>query len=447
MTNVILSGGKGTRLWPLSRSSMPKQFINFRDNKSLFYLTLERNLGFEKHIVVCNQEHYYLALDECEKFKKNCDFILEPFGKNTSAAIAIAAFSVCPDEILLVVPSDHLIKDQDLYIKAVNEAKEYAKQGFIVTFGIKPDSPNTAYGYIKFRSNIVEKFVEKPNLELARVFFESGEYLFNSGMFCFQARKFLDELKKHAPDIYESSKLAFENSNLSQNVRKISPNFMENIENISIDYALMQKSDQIAVVKLESSWSDLGSFDEFTKYAQNSEFYEVKSNNNFVKSSKFVGLVGVDDLMVIDTPDALAIVKKEHSSEISKLYSFLSQSKFANLCDENSKVFRPWGSYEILSVGENFKVKKIVVKPKKRISLQYHKHRSEHWVVVFGVATIEKNSQKFSIKANESVYIKQGDIHRLSNETDENLVMIEVQIGDIVDESDIVRLDDDFKFR
>ncbi len=444
MTNVILCGGSGTRLWPLSRTLMPKQFIRLFNAKSLFDLTLRRNVHAQKTIIVCNEAHYFLALDECGG-KKIDKFILEPFGKNTAAAITFAALCCDEDEILLITPSDHLIEDEAEYKKALLIAQSYANQNFLVTFGIKPSEPNTGYGYIKADKNgDVERFIEKPNLETAVKFIKEGEYYFNSGMFCFKAGVFLNEMKKYAPSIVKDVAAAIEGSANEPNLLKISPNFMDKIEDISIDYALMQKSLNIKMVPLDAGWSDMGSFDELSKKMKSDgEPLQIDASENFVIAKKPTALVDVQNLLVVDTEDALLIAKKGSSQKVKEVYKHFSNS-LPEICEAHTSVYRPWGSYEVLGEGNGYKMKKIIVKPGKRLSLQKHFKRNEHWIVVEGEALVTINSDKTPLKQNESIYIKKEQTHRLENTANTDLIVIEVQTGEYLGEDDIVRISDDY---
>lgn len=444
MTNVILCGGSGTRLWPLSRTLMPKQFIRLFNAKSLFDLTLRRNVHAQKTIIVCNEAHYFLALDECGG-KKIDKFILEPFGKNTAAAITFAALCCEEDEILLITPSDHLIEDEAEYKKALLIAQSYANQDFLVTFGIKPSEPNTGYGYIKADKNgDVERFIEKPNLETAVKFIKEGEYYFNSGMFCFKAGVFLNEMKKYAPSIVKDVAAAIEGSANEPNLLKISPNFMDKIEDISIDYALMQKSLNIKMVPLDAGWSDMGSFDELSKKMKSDgEPLQIDASENFVIAKKPTALVDVQNLLVVDTEDALLIAKKGSSQKVKEVYKHFSNS-LPEICEAHTSVYRPWGSYEVLGEGNGYKMKKIIVKPGKRLSLQKHFKRNEHWIVVEGEALVTIDSDKTPLKQNESIYIKKEQTHRLENTANTDLIVIEVQTGEYLGEDDIVRISDDY---
>jgi mannose-1-phosphate guanylyltransferase/mannose-6-phosphate isomerase len=398
----------------------------------------------QKTIIVCNEAHYFLALDECGN-KKIDKFILEPFGKNTAAAITFAALCCDEDEILLVTPSDHLIEKEAEYKKALLIAQSYANQGFLVTFGIKPNEPNTGYGYIKADKNgDVERFIEKPNFETATKFIKEGGYYFNSGMFCFKAGVFLGEMKKYAPSIIKDVTAAIEGSANEPCLLKISPNFMDKIEDISIDYALMQKSLNIKMVPLDAGWSDMGSFDELSKKIKNEgESLQIGASENFILTKKPTALVDVQNLLVVDTKDALLIAKKGSSQKVKEVYKHFSNS-LPEICETHTSVYRPWGSYEVLGEGSGYKMKKIVVKPGKRLSLQKHFKRNEHWVVVEGEALVTIDDSEMQIKRNESIYIKKGQTHRLENTTNSDLIVIEVQTGEYLGEDDIVRISDDY---
>ena len=451
MINVILCGGSGTRLWPLSRTMLPKQFVKIFGSDSLFTKTLRRlkdATNEAPNIVVCNENHYFLATDECERESLKADFILEPFGRNTAGAIVFAALKALNSDenaTLLVTPSDHIIANEEAFKAAVNEAKKLANDGKIVTFGIKPNEPNTGYGYIKAKGNEVSEFVEKPDFKTASEFVASGEYFYNSGMFCFKAKTFLDELETHAPNVLQSAKDAYKNakSDLEHQVRVLS-SFMDKIPDISIDYALMQKTNKIAMVALDAGWSDLGSFDELAKHLPSTANESVASDGNFVYSHKLTALVDVQDLIVVDTKDALLITKKGSSQRVKDAYYLVSKNH-NELTQIHTKAYRPWGSYEVLEDGQGYKIKKIVVKSGGRLSLQKHAYRSEHWIIVSGEATVTIEDDVRTLYANQSTYIAAGQVHRLQNQAKTPLILIEVQVGSYLGEDDIVRIEDDYK--
>lgn len=446
MKNILLCGGSGTRLWPISRQLMPKQFCKLFGDKSLFQLTVERNSEYvSETILVSNQDQYFLGHDQLDEINyKNARYILEPIGRNTAPAIAITCMQLDPEEIVLVTPSDHLIKTGELFKQAINRAKTLAKDGFLVTFGIKPTSPETGYGYIKFNNEDVKEFIEKPDLNTAQKYLDDGSYLWNSGMFCFKAGVFLDELKELRPDIYEACKIKskFENDYL-----RISLDEMQNIPAESIDYAVMEKTKKSKVVISNFDWSDVGGFDALCEHTQESKHYNVYNhgsvNTTVVEQSKTVATIDCEDLIIVDTADALLISKKGSSQKVKDLLPKI-KNDLPELTQVHRTANRPWGSYTVLHEQAGYKVKSILVKPNSKLSLQRHKYRSEHWVVVSGSAVITNGDNVFELQANESTYIPAGQVHRLENKTDKDLVIIEAQVGKYLGEDDIERLADDY---
>ena len=441
MTNIILCGGNGTRLWPISRTLMPKQFVKLFDDKSLFQLTVERNSKVcDAQFIVSNSEQYFLALDQLEELQKNNNaYLLEPVGRNTAPAIALACMALDSDEIVLVTPSDHLIKNEQEYKKVLHKAENFVLDDKLVTFGITPSFAETGFGYIEAEDFDVRAFHEKPNFETATQYVEAGNYYWNSGMFLFKAGIFLEELKKYSPDIYEMSKNAFKNASSDEKkLIRIRYEDMLNIPVDSIDYAVMEKSERVKVVPSDIGWSDVGSFDALAEELPNDK------NNNLILSDKLVETIDIQDSIIVDTGDALLVAKKGSSQRVKEIVQNLKQQK-SELPNIHLTGHRPWGTYTILEDSDGYKIKRIEVKPGKRLSLQRHKHRNEHWVVVSGQATVTINEDTFALNENESTYIKAGDIHRLSNDTNEPLVIIEAQVGSYTGEDDIERLDDDFK--
>ena len=453
MTNIILCGGSGTRLWPISRTLMPKQFVKLFNEKSLFQLTVERNSKLcDSQYIVSNIEQYFLALDQLEELDKNNNkYLLEPIGRNTAPAIALACMSVDPDEIVLVTPSDHLIKDEIEYKKVLKKAEALAKENHLVTFGITPTFPETGFGYIEASNLDVKAFQEKPDKKIAQSYLDAGNYYWNSGMFCFKAGVFLDELKKYSPEIYETSVIALNNTNSDNDMTRIKHNDMINIPDDSIDYAVMEKSNIVKVVPSNIDWSDVGSFDalfeELPKDKDNNTINKnhisVDSKNNLIYGDeRCIATVDIEDLIIVDTGDALLVSKKGSSQKVKKVVSEIKKN--TQLHNIHLQGFRPWGSYTILEDSNGYKIKRIEVKPYKRLSLQSHKYRNEHWIVVSGSATVTINDKTFILNENESTYIKAGDKHRLLNDTDEALIIIEAQVGSYTGEDDIERYDDDF---
>ena len=471
MTNIILCGGSGTRLWPISRTLMPKQFVKLFDNKSLFQLTVERNSKVCKsQFIVSNTEQYFLALDQLDELKKtNNKYLLEQVGRNTAPAIALACMQLDYDEIVLVTPSDHLIKDEKEYEKVLKKAKEFAKDNKLVTFGITPTFAETGFGYIEAKLENdeslmmnVECFKEKPNLELAQSYIDENtklsiqnlplKYLWNSGMFCFKAGVFLDELEKYSAEIYNTCKTAFDNKKIDNSALRIQHSHMEAIPDDSIDYAVMEKSDIVKVIPSNIAWSDVGSFDALYEElpkdkngnTKNDKHISIDSKNNLVYGSdRIIASIDVEDLIIIDTGDALLISKKGSSQKVKKVVEKLKASN-SQLHNIHLTGHRPWGTYTVLEESNGYKIKRIEVKPGSRLSLQKHFHRNEHWIVVSGTATVTVGEETRLVRPNESTYIKMGEVHRLENQGKIPVVLIEAQVGEYTGEDDIVRVQDDF---
>lgn len=459
MTNIILCGGSGTRLWPISRTLMPKQFVKLFENHSLFQHTAQRNGALcERLYIVSNIEQHFLALDQLEETPipqqiSQIDYLLEPVGRNTAPAIALACMDMDPQEIVLVTPSDHLIKDETAYRHAVEKAEKLAKEEHLVTFGITPTYAETGFGYIEADGEDVKSFKEKPNLQIAESYLRAGNYYWNSGMFCFKAGLFLEELRTYAPEIYEACARAFAQSRqLDAHQRRITHEMMQSIPSESIDYAVMEKSGRVKVVPCDIGWSDLGSFDalyeELPKDANgntdNERHIAVDSKDNLILAQqKQIATIDVEDLIIVDTPDALLVGKRGSAQKVKQVVERLKKEKSA-LTDIHTLAHRPWGTYEVLLDHDKYKIKRIVVKPGKRLSLQKHFHRNEHWIVVSGTATVTVGDDVKLIRPNESTYIKMGEIHRLENQGKIPVVLIEAQVGEYTGEDDIVRIEDDF---
>ncbi len=431
---------------------MPKQFVKLFEGESLFQKTVTRNQkACDAQFIVSNAEQYFLAVDQIEEHNKdnsksniqNSKFLLEPVGRNTAPAIALACFALDPEEIVLVTPSDHLIKDEKAYLEAVSKAKKLAQENNLVTFGIMPQYPETGFGYIEANGEEVLSFKEKPDAITAQSYLDAGNYYWNSGMFCFKAGVFLDELKKYSPRIYGESLTAYNRAEEGEMIR-ITHEAMMAIPEDSIDYAVMEKSDKVKVIPSDIDWSDLGSFESLDEEIGSSEnVINIGSSNNLILSSKQVAAIDVDDLIIIDTADALLVSKKGSSQKVKEVVKRLKEEN-SELPNIHVTAHRPWGTYTILDESEGYKVKRIVVKPGKRLSLQKHHHRSEHWIVVSGTAVVTRGTDEYTVNANESTYIPMGEVHRLENVGKIALVMIEAQVGEYVGEDDIVRLEDDF---
>jgi mannose-1-phosphate guanylyltransferase len=456
MTNIILCGGSGTRLLPISRTLMPKQFVKLFDNKSLFQLTVKRNSKLcESQFIVSNSEQYFLALDQLEELNKtNNKYLLETIGRNTAPAIALACMSLDKEKLVLVTPSDHLIKNEKEYEEVINQAKTFANNNKLVTFGITPTFAETGYGYIESINTFdVKAFYEKPNLEIAEEYLKAGNYYWNSGMFMFKAGVFLDELKKYSPNIYESSLEAFNNATNENPLTRIKHEDMLNIPEDSIDYAVMEKSSIVKVIPSDIEWSDVGSFDslyeelpkDINGNTENKNHISLDSKNNLVYGNeRKIATIDIEDTIVIDTGDALLVSKKGSSQKVKQVVQKLKEQK-SELHNIHLTGHRPWGTYTVLENSPGYKIKRIVVKPNSRLSLQKHFHRNEHWIVVSGSATVTIEDKIFILNPNESTYIKAGQLHRLENQGKLPLVIIEAQVGEYTGEDDIVRIDDDFK--
>ncbi|MGL1935269.1 MAG: mannose-1-phosphate guanylyltransferase/mannose-6-phosphate isomerase [Fibrobacterales bacterium] len=452
MINIIICGGAGTRLWPISRTLLPKQFVRLFSGRSLFMETVARNQEVcNSEFIVSNQAQQFLAEDQLRELKvTNNKYLLEPVGRNTAPAIALPCLTLDPDDIVLVTPSDQLITKQDDYLKAVQDAKKLAEEGHLVTFGIKPTFPETGFGYIEANGNDVVKFREKPSKKKAEEYISKGNFYWNSGMFCFKAGVFLEELKKYNPEILDACKKALKETTGEKIL--IDTDDMLNIPKDSIDYAVMEKSSIVKVVPADIGWSDLGSFDalydELPKDDSGNTVAEnlinVDSKNNLVLTNgRKVALVGVEDMIIVDTPDALLITPKGSSQKVKDVVNQL-EKEGSDLHHNNITTYRPWGSYTILQDYKGYKVKRIVVKSGKRISLQKHMHRSEHWVVVSGTATVTVDKKEMIVRPNESTYIPIGTEHRLENQGIVDLVIIEAQVGEYTGEDDIIRIEDDY---
>ena len=462
MVNLVLCGGSGTRLWPISRTLMPKQFAKLFGDKSLFQLTLQRNMPYcYSFSIVSSVDQYFLARDQCEPFFSGWEhptFVLEPIARNTAPAIALACMTLEEDVVVLVTPSDHLIRDEEIYAKALERAQILAQEGFMVTFGMAPHYPETGFGYIEAYEETVTAFHEKPDLQTAQKYLlantqQTNTYYWNSGMFCFKVKTFLEELQLHAPQMYEMCLKASQSSIHEHNVHRITKEAMSAIPEESIDYAIMEKSCRVKVVAGDFGWSDVGSFDalfkEFPKdehgNTQCQDHISINSHRNLIiANNRKIATIDIDDLLIIDTPDALMISKKGSSQKVKEVVAELKRRN-TDIHNTHLTVHRPWGTYTVLEDTPGYKIKRIVVNPGKRLSLQKHFHRSEHWIVVSGSATVTVGEQTILVRPNESTYIQMGQIHRLANEGKIPVILIEAQVGEYTGEDDIVRIQDDFE--
>lgn len=466
---VILSGGTGSRLWPLSRKSFPKPFVTLPDGESLIQKTLRRVIdikGDAPLLTVTNRDYYFLTRDtfaECARIHgqtiHNVHYLLEPAGRNTSPAMAAAALwaqeVAGPDSMLLVLPSDHLIKDQSQFVDAVTKAADLAEQGYLVTFGITPAAPETGYGYIQKGTALdggyqVTRFVEKPDQHTAQDYLDSGHYLWNSGMFCMRADSLLSALQQYAAEVLETVQSAMDAASRNGDTWELGSDFKQ-APDISIDYAIMEKAPNVAVVEAGFDWNDLGAWsgygtliakDEDGNQVHAPDCVLVDTRNCVVQSpDRLTAVLGLQDILIVDTPDALLVADRSRDQEVKTIVERLKSRKHSTV-DLHTTVHRPWGTYTTLEEGEYFKIKRIIVKKGEKLSLQMHHHRSEHWIVVSGTARIVNGQEEKLIMTNQSTYIPAGCQHRLENPGMIDLVLIEVQSGAYLGEDDIVRFDD-----
>lgn len=461
---VIICGGAGSRLWPLSRENHPKPLIRLADGFSLIQHALLRALALPdvaELMTVTNRELFFAIDDEYRQVGKDVGptrFLLEPEGRNTAAAIAAASLEAAEtlggETVLFVMPADHVISETDGLVKAVGKASELARKGRLVTFGIRPDRPETGYGYIEANGTDVRRFVEKPEADAAQEFVASGRFFWNSGMFCFQAQSMIAQMESQCPDILNGCREALKaakrlKSDGTERI-ELDPALFAEVPSDSIDYAVMEKAPNVSVVPCDIGWNDIGSWAALGEQYESDEdgnrilgdVMSIGSHGNVVRgSNRLIGLVGVEDLVIADTPDALLVASKDRVQDVKLLYNQLKEKG-----DEKHRihrtVYRPWGSYTVLEEGPRFKMKRIEVKPGARLSLQMHHHRAEHWVVVSGTARVVNGDHEMMLTTNESTYIPCGEKHRLENPGILTLVLIEVQTGDYLGEDDIVRFDD-----
>ena len=462
---VILAGGSGTRLWPLSRKLHPKQFIELIGKNTLFQEAIHSLPELvDKPLVICNEEHRFLAAEQLRQIDRLAsDIIIEPVGKNTAPAIALAALkSIKKNEnvILLVLSADILIQDVDQFHHAIEFAKKQAEQNKLATFGIKPNKVETRYGYIRVNTlqdenyfNI-DKFVEKPDYKTAQRYVGSGDYFWNSGMFMFKASVFLEELDKYEPEILSACRRSYQTEFHDLDFIRLDKDEFLRCPSQSIDYAVMEKTKDAVMVELDASWRDLGSWsalwDSQPKDVNNNLISgdvilnEVSNSYVHSASNRLVSAIGVSNLVIVDTQDAILVADKSQDQLVKNIVENLQNSKRSE-CNHHRTVFRPWGHYDSIDVEDNFIVKRIFVKPRSRISLQKHQYRAEHWVVVKGHAKVTCDDKVFKLEENQSTYIPLGAVHRLENVGNLPLEVIEIQTGERLNEDDIIRLEDDYK--
>ena len=462
---IILSGGSGSRLWPISRTFFPKQFISLINETSLFQDTIQRlPKNSEDPLIICNEEHRFIVAEQLRQIKsENKGIILEPVGKNTAPAIALAAMHLLKDgidPILLVLSADHVIDDHIEFMKSIKIAQEIALKGKLVSFGIKPTKAETGYGYIEIDSQIDQKyynitsFTEKPNHKIASKYLKSNKHYWNSGIFIFKASKYLNELKKFEPKIFNSCKNSLKNINLDFDFIRIDSKEFVKCQSKSIDYAVMEKTQDGAMIPYDGNWSDVGSWESLweskpkkdkNKNVVIGDIIVNRVKNSYLHSdNRLIAVNDLSDIIIIDTPDALLVSSKKDSQNIKTIVEELKKNNRIE-SDNHRKVYRPWGYFDSIDLGEGFQVKRILVNPGAKLSLQKHHKRSEHWVVVKGAAMITCGEKVFKLNENQSTYIPKGEIHRLENCENFPLEIIEIQTGSYLGEDDIIRLEDDYK--
>lgn len=462
---VILSGGSGTRLWPYSRALYPKQFLPLITEKTMLQETVNRLQNFQQNsiligapTVICNEDHRFMVAEQLRAINiKSNKIILEPFGRNTAPAIALAALAD-PQAVLLVLPADHVIKNIEAFEGAVSSAARQAEQNKLVTFGIVPTAPETGYGYVKMGKVVsgdvrqVDQFVEKPDRATAEDYISTGDYLWNSGMFMFKAERYLQELQQHNPAMVTACEQAMNKAASDLDFTRIDSEAFESCPADSIDYAVMEKTDDAVVVSLAAEWNDLGSWSALWEVSDKDENGNVlkgdvidqDSKDCYVQAEhKLIATIGLEHTIVVETDDAIMVAKKDRVQEVKAIVNQLKQQDRSE-CTLHRKVFRPWGYYDSIDYGERFQVKRIVVNPGAQLSLQMHHHRAEHWVVVQGTAKVRCGEKTMLLSENQSTYIPLGEVHQLSNPGKFPLEIIEVQSGAYLGEDDIVRLEDPY---
>ncbi|MFT4520003.1 MAG: mannose-1-phosphate guanylyltransferase/mannose-6-phosphate isomerase [Halioglobus sp.] len=462
LTPVLLSGGVGSRLWPVSRETHPKQFLPLTGELTMLQETLQRTTGLDVSapLVVCNEEHRFMVAEQLRQLKMEASaLILEPEGRNTAPAVALAALQAVssdPSAILLVLPADHLIKDVDAFVAAVNKALPLASEGRLMTFGVVPTAPEVGYGYIKCGSAIaddlfdLERFVEKPDAETAQSYLDEGGYVWNSGMFLLQARSYLEQLGKHAPAMLSCCEQAMASTSADLDFVRPDAEAFKACPSDSIDYAVMEKTDIGGVVSLDCGWSDVGAWSALWEVGEQDENGNVFNgdviaddctNSYFRSDSRLVAATGVEDLVVVETADAILVANRNRVQGVKNIVNMLNSMERTE-ATLHRRVYRPWGCYESLITSERFQVKQIVVNPGQTLSLQMHHHRAEHWIVVKGTAEVTCEDKVFMLGEDESTYIPLGQKHRLANPGQIPVELIEVQSGTYLGEDDIVRFED-----
>jgi len=464
MIPVVMSGGSGTRLWPLSRKHKPKQFLSLFGGHTMFQDTINRLDGIEglqEPIIVCNNDHRFMVAEQLHEMNiLESNILLEPEGRNTAPALAIAALQALrenEDPLLLVLAADHVIENTASFHQAIEQAKVEAESGKLVTFGVVPSSANTGYGYIQATEkgivSQVAAFVEKPDLATATEYVASGKYYWNSGMFMFKASSLVEELKKFAPEILSHCRTALENGKADLDFIRLDADAFKSCPSDSIDYAVMEHTQKAVVVPLDAGWNDVGSWSSLWECAEQGEHNNVLQGdviidnvkNSYVHSeSRLVSVIGLENIVVVETADAIMVASKNSAQDVKKIVSQLSKQDRPEA--ENHRLcYRPWGHYDSIDMGERFQVKRITVNPDASLSLQMHHHRAEHWIVVTGTAEVTCGEKVILLSENESTFIPLGEKHRLHNPGRVPLEMIEVQSGSYLGEDDIVRFEDNYQ--
>ena len=456
---IILAGGLGKRLWPLSRAKYPKQFFALNGKDTMLQSTLKRlnGLDVQSSVTICNEEHRFLVAEQLREIDKLGSIILEPVGRNTAPAIALAALSSLEskDYLLLVLSADHIIQNEAAFTKVVMNAVPLAEAGKLVSFGIVANEPNTGYGYIKKGEPqgagfVVDRFVEKPSIEVAKTYLDSGDYFWNSGIFLFKASRYLEELKSHRPDIYEACRKSMRKVSKDSDFLRVDEVEFSACPSDSIDYAVMEKTDDAVVVPTDVGWSDIGAWSSLWDISEkddngNATHGDVmlhESNNCYIRTDgKLVAAIGVDDLVIVSTKDVLVVAHKDSVQDVKAVAQQL-KAESRTEWEHHREVYRPWGKYDSIDNGERYQAKRITVKPGAKLSVQMHHHRAEHWVVVSGTAKVTNGEKTFILSENESTYIPVGVIHALENPDKVPLEIIEIQSGSYLGEDDIVRFED-----
>lgn len=463
MIPVIISGGTGTRLWPLSRKNKPKQFLSLFGEMSLFQNTLTRLNGLNtvaNPIIVCNIEHRFMVAEQLQAIELSAQhIILEPCARNTAPAIALAAIKALEngdDPLLLVLAADHMIEDTQAFHRAIQQATPLAEQGQLVTFGVQPHSAHTGYGYIeaveKDRPSPVKRFVEKPDQQTAESYLAAGNFFWNSGMFLFKASAYIAELQHFHPAMVAACQAALEKSVVDLDFIRADSTAFEQCPSDSIDYAVMEKTTQATVVPLDAGWSDVGSWSSLWEaYPQDENgnvlvgdvMVDTVSGSYIHSENRLVTVLGLDDVVVVETHDAVMVAHKDYAQNVKNIVAALNEQERKEV-DTHRKCYRPWGSYDSVDIGKRFQVKRISVNPGAALSLQMHYHRAEHWVVVSGTAEVTRDDEVMLLGENESTFIPLGSVHRLRNPGRVPLEIIEVQSGSYLEEDDIIRYQDSY---